>query len=186
LAAFTSLICSAVGAGASARDNGDEGDIDAVIVAHRQGPIRAAGEDRKSMAVGLTIAFFSVRRAAILVNWYAARLSPSKSSSIRDLHDVAERRKAQESRDRRAAGSLPTVGPWVAATGSLSVSRCVFMIIFFGPAAFYGRCAVPFRRLRDGRDYDVPVTRSRRDAAAVMSLYIVLVAGRGARTWPLG
>ncbi len=75
--AITSILCIAVGAGASGALNmWYEGDIDALMsrTANRpipRGRITRAGE---AMAFGLTLAFFSVMTLGILVNWLAGGL----------------------------------------------------------------------------------------------------------------
>ena len=74
--AITSLLCIAVGAGASGALNmALEGDIDALMSRTANRPIpRGRVTREEAMAFGVTLAFFSVMTLGILVNWYAGAL----------------------------------------------------------------------------------------------------------------
>src|SRR3974390_2936459 len=74
--AFTSLLCIAVGAGASGALNmALEGDIDARMSRPSTRPIPRGRVTRaEALAFGSTLAFFSVLTLGILVNWYAGAL----------------------------------------------------------------------------------------------------------------
>src|SRR6266700_6600333 len=74
--AFTSLLCIAVGAGASGALNmALEGDIDAMMSRTANRPIPRGRVTRaEALAFGLILSFFSVMTLGILVNWYAGAL----------------------------------------------------------------------------------------------------------------
>src|SRR5258708_17592395 len=69
--AFTSLLCIAVGAGASGALNmALEGDIDALMSRTANRPIPRGRVTRgEALAFGMTLAFFAVMTVGILVNW---------------------------------------------------------------------------------------------------------------------
>jgi protoheme IX farnesyltransferase len=70
--AITSLVCIAVGAGASGALNmAFEGDIDAIMTRTANRPIpRGRVTQSEAVAFGVTLSFFSVMTLGILVNWY--------------------------------------------------------------------------------------------------------------------
>jgi protoheme IX farnesyltransferase len=156
--AFTSILCIAVGAGASGALNmALEGDIDALMSRTANRPIPRGRITRaEAMAFGTTLAFFSVMTLGILVHWYA--------------------------------GALPPVVAWVAATGSISVEPLLlFLIIFFWtPPHFwalalfrnddYTRAGVPMLPVVAGPD----ATRLQ------ILLYTIVLVAIAAAPWPLG
>jgi protoheme IX farnesyltransferase len=133
--AITSLICIAVGAGASGALNmALEADIDAMMSRTANRPIpRGRVTQAEAMAFGVTLAFFSVMTLGILVNWYAGALLAFTIFFYVVIYTLGlKRRTAQNIVIGGAAGSLPPVVAWVAATGSLSVEPLLlFLIIFF-------------------------------------------------------
>src|SRR5206468_11649060 len=74
--AFTSILCIAVGAGASGALNmWYESDIDALMSRTANRPIpRGRVTPAEALTFGMTLAFFSVMTLSILVNWYAGAL----------------------------------------------------------------------------------------------------------------
>jgi heme O synthase-like polyprenyltransferase len=76
LLAFTSILCIAVGAGASGALNmWYESDIDALMSRTANRPIPRGRITRpEALAFGMTLAFFSVMTLGILVNWFAGAL----------------------------------------------------------------------------------------------------------------
>src|SRR3954447_11095418 len=74
--AFTSLLCIAVGAGASGALNmWYESDIDALMTRTANRPIPRGRVTRpEALAFGMTLAFFAVMTLGILVNWIAGAL----------------------------------------------------------------------------------------------------------------
>ena len=189
--AFTSLLCISVGAGASGALNmALEGDIDAKMLRTANRPIPRGKITRaEAMAFGVTLAFFSVMTLGILVNWYAGALLAFTIFFYVVVYTIGlKRRTAQNIVIGGAAGSLPPVVAWVAATGSISVEPLLlFLIIFFWtPPHFwalalfrsddYARAGVPMLPVVAGPD----VTRLQ------ILLYTVVLVLIAAAPWPLG
>ena len=189
--AFTSLLCIAVGAGASGALNmAFDADIDAKMSRTANRPIpRGRITPGEAMAFGLTLAFFSVMTLGIFINWYAGGLLAFTIFFYVVIYTLGlKRRTAQNIVIGGAAGSLPPVVAWVAATGSLSVEPLLlFLIIFFWtPPHFwalalfrsedYTRAGVPMLPVVAGAD-------ATRLQILLYTLVLVLVA---AAPWPLG
>jgi protoheme IX farnesyltransferase len=189
--AVTSLLCIAVGAGASGALNmALEGDLDARMTRTANRPIpRGRITAPEAMAFGVTLAFFSVMTLGILVNWYAGGLLAFTIFFYVVVYTMwLKRWTAQNIVIGGAAGSLPPVVAWVAATGSLSVEPLLlFLIIFFWtPPHFwalalfrcddYARAGVPMLPVVAGPD----VTRLQ------ILLYTLVLVAVAASPWPLG
>ena len=189
--AFTSLLCIAVGAGASGALNmAFDADIDAKMSRTANRPIpRGRITPSEAMAFGVTLAFFSVMTLGIFINWYAGGLLAFTIFFYVVIYTLGlKRRTAQNIVIGGAAGSLPPVVAWVAATGSLSVEPLLlFLIIFFWtPPHFwalalfrsedYTRAGVPMLPVVAGAD-------ATRLQILLYTLVLVLVA---AAPWPLG
>ena len=189
--AFTSLLCIAVGAGASGALNmAFEGDLDAKMTRTANRPIPRGRITRaEATAFGMTLAFFSVLTLGILVNWYAGGLLAFTIFFYVVIYTLLlKRRTAQNIVIGGAAGSLPPVVAWVAATGSLSVEPLLlFLIIFFWtPPHFwalamfrsedYARAGVPMLPVVAGPD----ATRLQ------ILLYTIVLVAVAAAPWPLG
>src|SRR6201984_2397198 len=120
--AFTSLLCIAVGAGAAGALNmWYENDIDAKMSRTANRPIpRGRVAPQEALAFGMTLAFFSVMTLGILVNWIAGALLAFTIFFYVVVYTmVLKRRTAQNIVIGGAAGALPPVVGWAAATGSL-------------------------------------------------------------------
>ena len=189
--AFTSILCIAVGAGASGALNmALEGDIDALMSRTANRPIPRGRVTRaEATAFGMTLAFFSVMTLGILVNWYAGALLAFTIFFYVVIYTMAlKRRTAQNIVIGGAAGALPPVVAWAAATGSLSVEPLLlFLIIFFWtPPHFwalalfrtddYARAGVPMLPVVAGPD----ATRLQ------ILLYTIVLVAIAAAPWPLG
>ena len=133
--AFTSILCIAVGAGASGALNmWYESDIDALMSRTVNRPIPRGRVTRpEALAFGTILAFFSVMTLGILVNWLAGGLLAFTIFFYVVIYTMALKRwTAQNIVIGGAAGALPPVVAWAAATGSLSMEPLLlFLIIFF-------------------------------------------------------
>src|SRR2546429_5795025 len=133
--AFTSILCIAVGPGASGALNmWYESDIDALMTRTANRPISRGPITRPAaLTFGIMLAFFSVMTLGILVNWYAGALLAFTIFFYVVIYTMALKRwTVQNIVIGGAAGALPPVVAWVAATGSLSVEPLLlFLIIFF-------------------------------------------------------
>jgi protoheme IX farnesyltransferase len=189
--AITSLLCIAAGAGASGALNmALEGDIDALMSRTANRPIpRGRVRKEEAMAFGVTLAFFAVVTLGILVNWYAGALLAFTIFFYVVIYTLwLKRWTAQNIVIGGAAGSLPPVVAWVAATGSISVEPLLlFLIIFFWtPPHFwalalfrsddYARAGVPMLPVVAGPD----ATRLQ------ILLYTIVLVAIAAAPWPLG
>ncbi len=189
--AFTSILCIAVGAGASGALNmAYESDVDALMTRTANRPIpRGRITQAEAAAFGLTLAFFSVMTLGILVNWVAGALLAFTIFFYAVIYTMLLKRwTAQNIVFGGAAGALPPVVAWAAATGSLSVEPILlFMIIFFWtPPHFwalalfrsddYARAGIPMLPVVAGPD----ATRLQ------ILLYTVVLVAIALAPWPLG
>ena len=189
--AFTSLLCIAVGAGASGALNmWYESDVDALMTRTANRPIPRGRVTRpEALAFALTLAFFSVMTLGILVNWLAGGLLAFTIAFYVVIYTmVLKRWTAQNIVIGGAAGALPPVVAWAAATGSLSVEPLLlFLIIFFWtPPHFwalalfrsddYARAGIPMLPVVAGPD----VTRLQ------ILLYTLVLVAVAVSPWPLG
>ena len=189
--AFTSILCIAVGAGASGAMNmALEGDIDALMSRTANRPIpRGRITGAEAMAFGLTLAFFSVMTLGVLVNWLAGGLLAFTIFFYVVIYTMwLKRWTAQNIVIGGAAGALPPVVAWAAATGSLAVEPVLlFLIIFFWtPPHFwalalfrsddYARAGIPMLPVVAGPD----ATRLQ------ILLYTIALVAIAVAPWPLG
>ena len=189
--AFTSILCIAVGAGASGALNmWYESDIDAKMSRTANRPIPRGRVTRpEALAFGMTLAFFSVMTLGILVDWLAAGLLAFTIFFYVVVYTMMLKRwTAQNIVIGGAAGALPPVVAWAAATGSLSVEPLLlFLIIFFWtPPHFwalalfraddYARAGVPMLPVVAGPD----ATRLQ------ILLYTIVLVAVAVAPWPLG
>ena len=189
--AFTSILCIGVGAGASGALNmWYESDIDGLMTRTANRPIPRGRVTRpEALAFGSVLAFFSVMTLGILVNWFAAALLAFTIFFYVVIYTIALKRwTAQNIVIGGAAGALPPVVAWAAATGSLSVEPwLLFMIIFFWtPPHFwalalfrnddYARAGVPMLPVVAGPD----ATRLQ------ILLYTIVLVAVAIAPWPLG
>src|SRR5437764_5725254 len=191
IVAFTAILCIAVGAGASGALNmAYESDIDALMSRTANRPIpRGRITAAEATAFGVTLAFFSVMTLGTLVNWIAAFLLAFTIFFYVVVYTMwLKRSTAQNIVIGGAAGALPPVVAWAAATGSLSVEPILlFLIIFFWtPPHFwalalfrnddYARAGVPMLPVVAGPD----ATRLQ------ILLYTIVLVAIAAAPWPLG
>ncbi|WP_028348020.1 heme o synthase [Bradyrhizobium murdochi] len=189
--AFTSILCIAVGAGASGAMNmALEGDIDALMSRTANRPIpRGRITQGEAMAFGLILSFFSVMTLGTLVNWLAGALLAFTIFFYVVIYTMwLKRSTAQNIVIGGAAGALPPVVAWAAATGSLSMEPLLlFLIIFFWtPPHFwalalfrsddYARAGIPMLPVVAGPD----ATRLQ------ILLYTIVLVAIAAAPWPLG
>src|ERR1700720_1980324 len=189
--AFTSILCIAVGAGASGALNmWYESDIDALMSRTANRPIPRGRVTRaEALTFGMTLAFFSVMTLGILVNWFAGALLAFTIFFYVVIYTMALKRwTAQNIVIGGPAGALPPVVAWAAATGSLSIEpMLLFLIIFFWtPPHFwalalfrsddYARAGVPM----------LPVVAGPDAARLQILLYTIVLVAVAFAPWPLG
>lgn len=189
--AITSILCIAVGGGASGALNmWYEGDIDALMSRTANRPIpRGRVTAQEALAFGVTLAFFSVMTLGILVNWIAGGLLAFTIFFYVVVYTMwLKRWTAQNIVIGGAAGALPPVVAWAAATGSLAVEPILlFLIIFFWtPPHFwalalfrnddYARAGVPM----------LPVVAGPAATRLQILLYTIVLVAVAVAPWPLG
>ena len=189
--AITSIVCIAVGGGAAGALNmWYEGDIDALMSRTANRPIpRGRITPGEALAFGLTLTFFSVMTLGVLVNWLAGGLLAFTIFFYVVIYTMLLKRwTAQNIVIGGAAGALPPVVAWAAATGSLSPEPILLFLIIFlwTPPHFwalalfrtddYGRANVPMLPNVAGPD----ATRLQ------ILLYTVLLVAVAVSPWPLG
>ena len=189
--AITSILCIAVGGGASGALNmWYEADIDALMSRTANRPIPRGRVTRpEALTFGLVLAFFSVMTLGILVNWLAGALLAFTIFFYVVVYTIALKRwTAQNIVIGGAAGALPPVVAWAAASGTLSMEPVLlFLIIFFWtPPHFwalalfrnddYTRAGVPMLPVVVGPD----ATRLQ------ILLYTVVLVATAVAPWPLG
>jgi protoheme IX farnesyltransferase len=186
--AITSLLCIAVGAGASGALNmALEGDIDAKMTRTANRPIPRGRITRpEALAFGWTLSFFSVLTLGILVNWYAGALLAFTIFFYVVIYTMwLKRWTAQNIVIGGAAGALPPVVAWVAATGSIAPEPLwLFLIIFFWtPPHFW---ALALFRSDDAGIPMLPVVAGPDATRLQILLYTIVLVGIALAPWLLG
>jgi protoheme IX farnesyltransferase len=189
--AFASLLAIAVGAGASGALNmWWDADIDAVMSRTRNRPVPAGlVQPREALFFGLTLAFMAVLTLAVAANLLAAGLLAFTIFFYVVIYTMwLKRSTPQNIVIGGAAGALPPVVGYAAATGSVTLdSLILFAIIFvWTPPHFwalalvksgdYERAGVPMMPNVKGAD------RTRLE----ILLYTVVLAALAVAPWPMG
>ncbi|HXH42759.1 MAG TPA: heme o synthase [Bradyrhizobium sp.] len=189
--AITSLLCIAVGAGASGALNmALEGDIDAKMSRTANRPIPRGRITRpEAIAFGTTLAFFSVMTLGILVNWVAGALLAFTIFFYVVIYTMGLKRwTAQNIVIGGAAGALPPVVAWASVTGTVDVEPLLlFAIIFFWtPPHFW---ALALFRSDDYARAGIPMLPNVAGPDATrlqILLYTIVLIAVAAAPWALG
>ena len=189
--AITSILCIAVGGGASGALNmWYEGDVDALMTRTANRPIpRGRIAPGEALAFGLTLAFFSVMTLGILVNWLAGGLLAFTIFFYAVVYTMwLKRWTAQNIVIGGAAGALPPVVAWAAATGSLSPEPILLFLIIFlwTPPHFW---ALALFRSDDYARANIPMLPNVAGPDATrlqILLYTIVLVAVAFAPWPLG
>ena len=189
--AFTSLLCIAVGAGASGALNmWYDRDIDAVMARTAGRPIPSGRiTASEALAFGMMLSFFSVFTLGVLVNWLAAALLAFTIFFYVVIYTMwLKRSTAQNIVIGGAAGALPPVVGWVAATGSVAVEPLLLFAIIFlwTPPHFW---ALSLYRTDDfvrAKLPMLPVVAGPDATRRQILLYSVVLVAVAIAPWPLG
>ena len=189
--AITSILCIAVGGGASGALNmWYEADIDALMSRTANRPIPRGRITRpEALTFGLVLAFFSVMTLGILVNWLAGALLAFTIFFYVVIYTIALKRwTAQNIVIGGAAGALPPVVAWAAASGTLSMEPVLlFLIIFFWtPPHFW---ALALFRSDDYARAGIPMLPNVAGPDATrlqILLYTIVLIAVAAAPWALG
>src|SRR5438874_2289577 len=189
--AFTALLCIAVGAGAAGALNmWYDADIDARMARTAGRPIPAGRlAPGEALAFGLTLAGFSVVVLGLLVNVFAALLLAVTIGFYVGVYTVwLKRLTPQNIVIGGAAGALPPVIGWVAATGTVAVEPLLLFLIVFlwTPPHFwalslyraedYARAGVPM----------LPVVAGAAETRRQILRYTLILVPVGLAPWLLG
>src|SRR5580704_8959673 len=189
--ASTALLCIAVGAGAAGALNmWYDADIDAKMSRTAGRPIpRGTITPSEALAFGMTMAGFSIVTLGVLVNWFAAALLAFTIFFYVAIYTMwLKRSTAQNIVIGGAAGALPPMIGWAAATGSIAMEPIVlFLIIFFWtPPHFW---ALSLYRTEDYVRAGIPmlpVVAGATETRRQILLYTLILAPLGATPWFLG
>ena len=188
---FTALLCIAVGAGAAGALNmWYDADIDALMSRTSSRPIprgrMAAGE---ALAFGVVLAAFAVGVLGVLVSWLAAALLAFTIFFYIVVYTAWLKRSTPYNIViGGAAGSLPPVIGWAAATGGVSVEPCLlFLIIFFWtPPHFWALSLVRAEDYARARVPMLPVVAGAEETRRQILRYSLVLVPIGAAPWLLG
>jgi protoheme IX farnesyltransferase len=191
LIAFTALLSIAVGAGASGALNmWYDADIDAVMTRTQTRPIPSGRLERDSaLAFGLVLSLLSVFTLGFATNWLAASLLAFTIFFYVVIYTMwLKRSTPQNIVIGGAAGALPPMVGYAAATGDISIASVVLFAIIFiwTPPHFwalalvkhedYGRAGIPMMPNVLGGD------RTRLE----IMVYSLLLAPLGVLPWLMG
>jgi protoheme IX farnesyltransferase len=189
--AFTALLCIAVGAGAAGALNmWHDADIDARMARTAGRPIpRGRITPGEAAGFGFTLAVFSVVSLGLLVNVLAAALLAFTIFFYVVIYTIwLKRSTPQNIVIGGAAGALPPVIGWAAATGSVALEPLVLFLIVFlwTPPHFwalslyraddYARAGVPM----------LPVIAGAAETRRQILRYTLVLAPVGVAPWLLG
>src|ERR1700728_1750654 len=185
------LLCIAVGSGAGGALNmWYDADIDALMARTAARPIPAGRlQPGEALAFGLTLAAFSVVVLGLLVNVIAALLLAATIAFYVLVYTMwLKRTTPQNIVIGGAAGALPPVIGWAAATGGLGLEPILlFLIIFFWtPPHFW---ALSLYRTDDYARAGVPmlsVVAGPAETKLQILVYALILAPLGVLPWVLG
>src|SRR4051812_46748928 len=188
---FTALLCIAVGAGAAGALNmWYDADIDAVMSRTADRPIPrgrlTAGE---AAGFGCTLAAFTIVTMGLLVNWLAAALLAFTVFFYVAIYTMwLKRWTPQNIVIGGAAGALPPMIGWAAATGSLAVEPLLLFLIVFlwTPPHFWALSLTRTDDYARARVPMLPVVSGVQETKRQVLIYSVLLIPVGAAPWAFG
>jgi heme o synthase len=188
---FTAILCIAVGAGAAGALNmWYDADIDAVMARTARRPI-PLGRIRpgEALGFGMTLAAGAIAVLGLLVNWVAAGLLAFTIFFYIVVYTMwLKRTTPQNIVIGGAAGALPPMIGWAAATGGIGVEAILlFLVIFFWtPPHFW---ALSLYRADDYAKAGVPmlpVVAGAAETRRQILLYTLVLVPVGLSPWLLG
>jgi protoheme IX farnesyltransferase len=189
--ALFALICIAVGAGAAGALNmWYDADIDAVMMRTADRPVPAGRiKPGEALAFGVVLAGFATVFLGLMISWLAAGLLAFTIFFYAVVYTIwLKRSTPQNIVIGGAAGALPPMIGWAAATGGIGVeSILLFLIVFFWtPPHFwalsllrtdeYARAGVPM----------LPVVAGVAETRRQIVIYSLVLVPVGALPWLLG
>ncbi len=131
---FISILCIAIGAGASGALNmWYDSDIDSVMSRTANRPIPAGRMERdQALIFGLVLSAFSVGVLGLAANWLAAGLLAFTIFFYAVVYTMwLKRSTPQNIVIGGAAGAFPPMVGWAAVTGTISLESCLLFLIIF-------------------------------------------------------
>jgi protoheme IX farnesyltransferase len=189
--AFTALLCIAVGAGAAGALNmWFDADIDAVMARTARRPIpRGHVTPGEALGFGMTLAVGSVVFLGLLLNALAGALLAFTIFFYVVVYTAwLKRRTPQNIVIGGAAGALPPVIGWAAATGSVGIEPILlFLIIFFWtPPHFWALSLIRTEDYARARVPMLPVVAGVAATRRQILIYSLLLIPVGAAPWLMG
>ncbi|MET3838285.1 heme o synthase [Bradyrhizobium sp. OAE829] len=190
-AAAVALVCIAAGAGAAGALNmWYDADIDAVMARTAMRPIPSGRVSRpEALVFGLMLGSCAILALGTLLNLAAAALLAFTIFFYVVVYTMwLKRRTPQNIVIGGAAGALPPVIGWVAATGSVGIEPLILFLIIFlwtpphfwalslNLAGEYARAGVPM----------LPVVAGKAETKRQILLYSVVLAATSLTPWALG
>jgi protoheme IX farnesyltransferase len=191
VAAFTALLCIAVGAGAAGALNmWYDADVDALMTRTARRPV-PMGRVRpgEALAFGLTLGSFAIVVLGLLVNWVAAALLAFTIFFYVVIYTIwLKRSTPQNIVIGGAAGAFPPMIGWAAVTGSLSFEPVLlFLIIFFWtPPHFWALALYRTEDYARARIPMLPVVSGDASTRRQIMLYTLVLVPLGVAPWAFG
>jgi protoheme IX farnesyltransferase len=188
---FASLLCIAIGAGASGALNmWYDADIDAVMTRTRTRPIPAGRVTREeAFAFGITLSAGSVVVLSLVANPLAGGLLAFTIFFYVVIYSMwLKRSTPQNIVIGGAAGAFPPMIGWAVTTGSVSLESIVlFLIIFFWtPPHFWALALIKSDEYARAGVPMLPVVSGRAETRRQILIYSVLLAPLGVAPWLMG
>ena len=191
VAAFTALLCIAVGAGAAGALNmWYDADVDALMTRTARRPVPMGrvlpGE---ALAFGLTLGSFAVVVLGLLVNWVASALLAFTIFFYVVIYTIwLKRSTPQNIVIGGAAGAFPPMIGWAAVTGSLGLEPVLlFLIIFFWtPPHFWALALYRTEDYARARIPMLPVVSGDASTRRQILLYTLILVPFGVTPWAFG
>ena len=191
VAAFTALLCIAVGAGAAGALNmWYDADVDALMTRTARRPV-PMGRVRpgEALAFGLTLGSFAIVVLGLLVNWVAAALLAFTIFFYVVIYTIwLKRSTPQNIVIGGAAGAFPPMIGWAAVNGSLSFEPVLlFLIIFFWtPPHFWALALYRTEDYARARIPMLPVVSGDASTRRQIMLYTLVLVPLGVAPWAFG
>jgi protoheme IX farnesyltransferase len=180
--AFISLIAIAAGAGASAAINQwYDRDIDAVMQRTRTRPIPSGEvEPSEALSFGVIISVISVLILSLSANFLAGGLLAFTIIFYGLVYTVwLKRSTAQNIVIGGAAGALPPIIGWSAATESMSIEPIILfsLIFFWTPPHFWALALVKSQDYKKAKIPMLPVVAGGNEARKQIFIYSIIMVG---------
>ncbi len=191
VAAFTALLCIAVGAGAAGALNmWYDADVDALMTRTARRPV-PMGRVRpgEALAFGLTLGSFAVVTLGLLVSWVASALLAFTIFFYVVIYTIwLKRSTPQNIVIGGAAGAFPPMIGWAAVTGSLSFEPVLlFLIIFFWtPPHFWALALYRTEDYARARIPMLPVVSGDASTRRQIMFYTLILVPLGVAPWAFG